>query len=909
VTTRRDATNLVEDYWFDPGLKRVTRIVGPGGRVETRSYGEGLNLSAVTVSNSTAGEAVTIRLRHGPNNVVTNAAIGYRSAPVEGWTFGWDPAWLVLNRVADPEGRVVSIDYTNALPSAVRWSATPGVEDAARFQYATNGWLVSVTNANGHATRFLHDAQGYVTNIVPEVGPAVTLGYDELGHVSRLGLPGESGERTVEMTADAGGRPVWLRLPNGQEARRRYDAFGSLLSSVDAAGRTNGYGYVLGKLTNVVQNGVRVVSLAYDQQLNTVNIRDALGRPVEAYTLDAQDRPVEVTDVDGRTMRVTWGVENFVRSIQRFDGTTVSNTYDGAGRVTSVTYPGSSDTFDWYRNGLLKQAANEAGAISNAFDGANRLVRTEGVGRAGGVGYGVDPAGNVTSAVSVAGTQAYTFDAAERVTTINGVGGTFAYGYGSWNGLVAAVSNLESGLNVAYAFDVMDRVTNIVWRTGGGNLVRGFEYAYDAAGLITQKVTLAGSGTVVEKYTYDGLDRLAGETRLGSATSTVSYAFDLVGNRTAVVRDGVTESYTPGTGNRLATFGAGGAAGCDTAGCVTALVFDASRRLDLAWNGRYQLAEARTNGAVAERYGYDVLGRRAWTTDGAATNWHVYDGPHAVADLDATGGVLRAYTYGPGIDNILSMTVHTNGGGTTSVFYYVKDHLGTVHALVDAAGSVVERYEYDAWGRVLGVFDGAGNALAATALGNRYLWQGREYSWATGLYNFRARWYDPVIGRWLSNDPIGISGGLNQYVAFNNNPVNFSDPFGLTEFTRTQLEYAQKRYEAGQRNAFDSARLGISPWHTPSAKGKTLDIATPSDPGVEPVRRQFELTPKEIVFGFSAHILGQLANAVDGVFLDKPGNVWNYWGMVEVWRHQRLLDKIKRQLDKMPQESKRPICE
>ena len=56
--------------------------------------------------------------------------------------------------------------------------------------------------------------------------------------------------------------------------------------------------------------------------------------------------------------------------------------------------------------------------------------------------------------------------------------------------------------------------------------------------------------------------------------------------------------------------------------------------------------------------------------------------------------------------------------------------------------------------------------------------QGREYSWVTGLYYFRARWYDPVTGRWLSPDPIGINGGLNQFVFCGNNPVNFVDPDG-----------------------------------------------------------------------------------------------------------------------------------
>jgi RHS repeat-associated protein len=114
------------------------------------------------------------------------------------------------------------------------------------------------------------------------------------------------------------------------------------------------------------------------------------------------------------------------------------------------------------------------------------------------------------------------------------------------------------------------------------------------------------------------------------------------------------------------------------------------------------------------------------------------------------------------------------------VYYALKDHLGSVLALTDTNGVIVESYRYDAWGRPT-VFDASGSSLSASAVGNRFLWQGREYSWKTGLYYFRARWYDPITGRWLSNDPIGISGGLNQYVFCANNPVNFRDPFGLCE--------------------------------------------------------------------------------------------------------------------------------
>ena len=80
-----------------------------------------------------------------------------------------------------------------------------------------------------------------------------------------------------------------------------------------------------------------------------------------------------------------------------------------------------------------------------------------------------------------------------------------------------------------------------------------------------------------------------------------------------------------------------------------------------------------------------------------------------LADLDATGGVVRSYVFGPGIDNLLAMTVTT--GGTARAYFYITDRLGSVQALTDESGNIVEQYRYDAWGRVLGVYDGAGRSL------------------------------------------------------------------------------------------------------------------------------------------------------------------------------------------------------
>jgi len=219
-----------------------------------------------------------------------------------------------------------------------------------------------------------------------------------------------------------------------------------------------------------------------------------------------------------------------------------------------------------------------------------------------------------------------------------------------------------------------------------------------------------------------------------------------------------------------------------TAGCVTNMRFRGvqyEQTLALVWDGEYRLTEVKTNGVVAERFKHDVFGRRIWTSNATEVVWHVYDGAECVADLDATGGLRRAYLWGPGIDNMLAMAAYGTPTSAPSVYHPIKDQLGTVRAMVDATGTnVVEAYRFDAWGRVT-VHNAVGAELPASSIGNRYLFQGREYSWASGLYSFRARWYDPVTGRWLSNDPISVAGGLNQYAFCANRPVMATDPRGL----------------------------------------------------------------------------------------------------------------------------------
>ena len=175
--------------------------------------------------------------------------------------------------------------------------------------------------------------------------------------------------------------------------------------------------------------------------------------------------------------------------------------------------------------------------------------------------------------------------------------------------------------------------------------------------------------------------------------------------------------------------------------------------------------------AFAESYSYDALGRRVSTVNAEGTERHVYDEDwQVIADIDGDGNVIRSYEWGEGIDQLLAVRI----GSRT--YTALTDIQGTVWGYADGSGAVVARWTYDAWGNVLSeeIADGAEELRSV-----RYRFHGRERSAATGLVNFRMRWYDPVTGRWLSKDPIGLSGGLNLYAFCDGNPVGVKDTFGL----------------------------------------------------------------------------------------------------------------------------------
>jgi RHS repeat-associated protein len=881
---------------------------GPGEAVEaamTRgveyTYGENHeDMIRRTLFDSSIDESWSEWMFYDDSHNLTNYALSCgTNHPVSRFSVRYDPRWRLPAVLTDAEGFRIETIYTNGAPLVVR--AFHSAADSSRtcFGYTDGGQVKTMTNANSHVVDFGYDEDGNLNHMAAELGPVVSNTFSRLGFIRSTEILSESGGATGRIRkydTDARGRIRRITHYDGLTEHFAYNALGYLTNSVDRAGRITDYTYAPGRaLTSVTEylnrGGSNIpVQVAYerDEQLNLLRITDPCGRRAESRRFDIQDRITAVTNMEGQVMDIAYGVGSFVRRIRRFDGSVMSNAYDAVGRRISTAYLSSANqgiaevSHSYYPDGKLKASGDGASSLAFSYDGLNRLAAvTSSVSSAMPADYTVvlsrDTVGHMTNSAVMMGeavllTAGRSYDAAERLAEIRSDNGlmaeSFVYAYNSENGRIQSVSNTLTGITCTYAYDLLNRVTNILYNSTAGSVIGVIGYDYNAVGMITRKVV---DGDAVEplsvSFGYDSLDRLVHETIFGNSSLPRSsqYTYDLAGNRLSKVTDGIHTGYASGAGNRLLsittealtntlyitgssserigtdnrwgalwvsnlTAGAStvpsvngrdffaalpavagmsnsvhaairdpagnmGYAGKDfwvdgtasdaehatrhfgynTAGCMTN-----GSDCFLEWDERYRLI-AVTSGSAVVNYSYDVLGRRVSRTMTSPQNpgntnrtCFVFDGNRIVADLDAAGRLLRTYVWGRGIDNLLCFTDHISG----STYYAVTDHQCSILALADASGALVERYEYDAFGSTR-VFDAGGNQLKASAVGNRYGFHGREIDWDTGFYCFRARWYDPAIGRWLSRDPVGISGGLNLYAAFDNNPVVFADPGGL----------------------------------------------------------------------------------------------------------------------------------
>lgn len=183
----------------------------------------------------------------------------------------------------------------------------------------------------------------------------------------------------------------------------------------------------------------------------------------------------------------------------------------------------------------------------------------------------------------------------------------------------------------------------------------------------------------------------------------------------------------------------------------------------IVWDAENRLTEVRQGPTTLAAFTYDGFGRRAQKVAGGLVHTYAYDQRALIEERVNTGQTLR-YVEGEAIDQHLAMQ---DGAAVT---YFGTDHLGSVVQETNASGAVTLARRYDPWGNAL--TGGSSSGWAFT---------GREWDSETGLAYYRARYYDPRIGRFINEDPVGLSGGTNLFGYVDNAPVAGVDPLGLSK--------------------------------------------------------------------------------------------------------------------------------
>ena len=185
------------------------------------------------------------------------------------------------------------------------------------------------------------------------------------------------------------------------------------------------------------------------------------------------------------------------------------------------------------------------------------------------------------------------------------------------------------------------------------------------------------------------------------------------------------------------------------------------------WDALNRLIQVKQNGTVLATYLYDSQNRRIGKTANGTTTYYTYDlDSRLISEIQADGTPIREYVY---LQNEpLAVREYQKSPG---LYFFLNDHLGTPQKLIDTAGAVVWQAAYLPYGEA--------QVQANSTVTNNLRFPGQYYDEETDLHYNWNRYYDPVLGRYLSPDPIGLEGGLNLYGYVGGDPVNGVDPEGL----------------------------------------------------------------------------------------------------------------------------------
>ncbi|MCI5066766.1 DUF6531 domain-containing protein [bacterium] len=755
-----------------------------------------------------------------------------------------------------PDGGKVQYAYDRAGNMSTRTDARG---NSTKFGYDSRNRLVLITEPGGLVTRQSYDGEGNLLSRTEPNGQTTTYQYDTTGRLLRETRPGGA---VYQYGYDPAGNIRTLTAPNGVILTYDYDELNRLKEKLSPSGFKEVYAYdVRGNRTKIeryASDGTLTYeeSFTYDSQ-NRLTVRQQGTSSTSQYRYDALDRLVRITDPNGGVTTQNFDAYDQLTSLVDAANETLGMTYDVVGNITSVTDPRGNTTRYKYDllnrktetdspdtgittirydlEGNLISSTDARGVVSSAlFNERNEISSLSFPTAAEAQTFSYDVAGRLSGFQDPSGSTTYSYGLRDNVGAVDTVIGTQRYAQQfTYDGADRPqVLTYPSGAQIGVSYDSDGNVEKI--QVNGQDVVRDIRYhAFGpvrswtyGSGLTHEleydlgyRVTGVRSGGVLDhQFVNDGLGNptaitdnlIAGNSqtfqydplfRLRSATGpygTFDVTYDPVGNRLQTNDNGTITAYTvePGS-NRLQSVG------------PETLSYDQSgnligdNRFSYVYNDADRLVriDDQSTGSEVASYLYDAKGRRVSKRVGSSTTHYIYGADDLlIGEYDGGSGVaLREYLY------LGKIPIGVMAGG--ALYFVHSDHLLTPRAITDASQQEVWRWRSAPFGNAPANedVDGDGTSLQ---FGLRFA--GQFFDAESGRHYNLMRDYDPVWGRYIQSDPIGLRGGINTYAYAGNNPLFFVDPRG----EKITGEWVELSVSIGKpdRPRFQGFTLGWSWW-------------------------------------------------------------------------------------------------
>ena len=780
ISEVRDPIGRTVTYEYDNN-RRLTAVTDPEGGLTEYTYDAKGNLLTITDARGIA----FITNHYGVSNRVLRQVMAdggewrYRYHLQGATVTGPDCPGLLCPMEESWETVQAGYSFLGGTICATTVIDPVGMTRTTRFN--NRGYTIDRTDGLGQKTLITRGSGNVVTKRVNSLGHAVNFGYDERGNVTRIVDP-KIQETRLEYEPNFSGVS---RITNALNKDTTFD--------YDTRGNVT-------QVTNPVQATSFVTTSVHGQILH-IQLPDLM-EPPTSFAYDPVGNLTTITNPLGQAVQRTFDEVSRVTAFSEPRGFTTRLDYDGLNQVTRITNPvGGISTFGYDGNGNLvnRTNANINQVFTHTYDPMDRLTSTgDPLNRQFSFQY--DQIGNVKVLTDRKNQPTtYDYDTLNRPTSIiYGDGSTLTYEYDT-AGRLHRIVDSQSG-TIEWIYDELDRVIQEITPQGSVSyqydaigrrtqmVVNGqtpVTYTYDDADRLTRveqgsvfaamtydvndrRTSLTYSNGTTTTYTYDDASQVTGITHTGPGglIEQVSYTYDEAGNQSSVIR-------TNGAGTILPAAVASAiydAANEQTSFDGTALTYDAKGALTsdgtntYIWDARDRLI-AINGPTLTASFTYDALGRRISKTINGQTTTFVYDGDDIVAEVDSQAGVVT-YLRGLSIDEPFVRQTATGNE------YYHVDVLGSTVVLSDDAGTTNTTYTYDPFGKT----------TVSGLSTNAFQYTSREND-GTGLYYYRARYYSPTFHRFISEDPIGVEGGDENFYAYTfNSPLNFTDPSGELAF-------------------------------------------------------------------------------------------------------------------------------